>query len=187
MSQPELLKRVIGVLERAGVEYMVTGSTVSSLQGEPRATHDIDLVVSLNPASIPALLAAFPAPEFYLDEESVREAVARGDMFNLLEPDTGDKVDFWLLTADEFDQARFGRRISEVVAGLSIKVSRPEDTVLMKLRWCDMSGGSAKQFQDAVRVYEVQFDYLDQGLLDHWAQKLGVVDLLRRLRTEANP
>ena len=185
MSQSQLLARVVRTLESAAVEYMVTGSIVSSLQGEPRSTHDIDVVVALAPNAVPALLAAFPPPEFYLDEESVHEAIRRGDMFNLLQPDTGDKVDFWMLTADEFDQARFQARITEHAEGLDMKVSRPEDTILMKLRWSAMAGGSEKQFQDAVRVYEVQLNGLDQSRLDQWAGKIGVDELLARLRREA--
>ncbi len=45
MSQQALLKKVIQVLDRAGIKYMITGSIVSSLQGEPRSTHDIDMVI----------------------------------------------------------------------------------------------------------------------------------------------
>jgi len=52
MPQQELLRRVVEVLQRAGVPYMVTGSLVSSLQGEPRATHDIDLIVQIDTASV---------------------------------------------------------------------------------------------------------------------------------------
>jgi hypothetical protein len=47
VSQPELLKLVAGRLESDRIEYMVTGSIASSLQGEPRSTHDIDIVVAL--------------------------------------------------------------------------------------------------------------------------------------------
>jgi hypothetical protein len=47
MSQPELLKGVVTRLDEAGIEYMLTGSIVSSLQGEPRATHDIDIVIAV--------------------------------------------------------------------------------------------------------------------------------------------
>jgi len=32
MSQQELLKKVIQVLNQAGIQYMITGSVVSSLQ-----------------------------------------------------------------------------------------------------------------------------------------------------------
>ncbi len=50
MSQQELLRRVVQVLKKAGIEYMLTGSLVSSLQGEPRSTHDIDLIIAIQQA-----------------------------------------------------------------------------------------------------------------------------------------
>ena len=84
------------VLEGASIPYMITGSTVSSLQGEPRSTHDIDVVVGIRPAAIPALIAGFPWPRFYLPEESIGDAVAHFGMFNVLDNDTGGKVDFWI-------------------------------------------------------------------------------------------
>jgi hypothetical protein len=56
------------------------------------------------------LMAAFPEPQFYLDEEAIRSAVCATSMFNLIDTGEGDKVDFWLLTADAFDQTRFGSR-----------------------------------------------------------------------------
>jgi hypothetical protein len=75
MSQQELLNRVVQALTDAGVEYMVTGSVVSSLQGEPRATHDIDILIALSAATAAKLIAAFPPPEFYLNEWSQRLGV----------------------------------------------------------------------------------------------------------------
>lgn len=190
MSQPELLKLVGQRLEAAEIEYMVSGSIASSLQGEPRATHDIDIVVAVRtPAAEVAarLKAAFPEPDFYLDESAVRDAIVSRGMFNLIDTREGDKVDFWLLTEDAFDRARFERRYVEIFEGARLPVSRPEDTILMKLRWAAMLGGSEKQFTDALRVYEVQHGRLDESYLDRWASTLGVSGSLTRLRAEARP
>lgn len=60
MSQQELLAKVVSALNHAGIDYMVTGSLVSSLQGEPRSTHDIDFVVSAGPEIVGALVEVFP-------------------------------------------------------------------------------------------------------------------------------
>jgi hypothetical protein len=190
MPQQELLKLVIERLDEAGIEYMLTGSLASSLQGEPRATHDIDLVIAIRTAPGDAartLRTAFPEPQFYLDEAAIRNAIAASGMFNMIDTREGDKVDFWLLTADAFDQARFARRTTEDFEGVRLQVSRPEDTILMKLNWAQISGGSEKQFVDALRVYEVQYGLLDQSYLDTWAARLGVAALLARLRSEAQP
>ena len=45
MSQQELLTAVAAALDRIGIQYMVTGSIASSLYGEPRLSHDIDVLV----------------------------------------------------------------------------------------------------------------------------------------------
>lgn len=95
----------------------------------------------------------FPSPGFYLDEESIIDAIKRRGMFNLIDVHSGDKVDFWLLTDEPFDKSRFTRKYIEKVLGIEINVSSPEDTILMKLRWAKQSGGSEKQFTDALRVY----------------------------------
>ena len=47
MSQQERLAKVVRALDDLKIPYMVTGSIVSSLQGEPCATHDIDFVISI--------------------------------------------------------------------------------------------------------------------------------------------
>jgi hypothetical protein len=187
MSQQELLKRVVEVLSANGIDYMVTGSVVSSSQGQPRATHDIDLVVQIAPAAAKALVKAFPAPDYYLDEIAVREAIVRGDMFNLLDVTGGDKVDFWILAKEPFDQNVFARRIPWDLAGVQAFVSRPEDTILQKLRWAEMSGGSEKQFGDSKAVYELQYGTLELDYMEQWAKKLDVVELWERLKREAQP
>ena len=190
MSQSELLKLVARRLEAAGIGYMVSGSVASSLQGEPRATHDIDIVVSVQIPAVAAaarLKAAFPEPDFYLDEAAARDAILLGGMFNLIDAREGDKVDFWLLTDDAFDQMRFDRRYIDTFEDARLSVSRPEDTILMKLRWAALLGGSEKQFMDALRVYEVQHGRLDESYLDQWAATLGVTASLSMLRDEAQP
>lgn len=185
MSQQKLLIKVVGELQRLQIPYMLTGSFVSSLQGEPRSTHDIDFVVSMQKPQASALADAFQMPEYYLDKQSALEAVDHQIMFGLIELESGDKVDFWILTNDEFDQSRFQRRRTENLYGQSVHVSAPEDTILMKLKWAMMSGGSERQFGDCLRIYEVLHGTLDEGYLQAWSIKLGVAELLQRLKNEA--
>ena len=185
MSQQELLRKLFQTLEDIGIEYMVTGSTASSLQGEPRSTHDIDIVASIQKSAVNALVAAFPPPDFYLDINSVLDAINRQGMFNLLDSKEGDKVDFWILTGEPFDKSRFSRKYIEEAMGIRMWVSSPEDTILAKLRWARLSGGSEKQFVDALRVYEVQSEKLDTNYLESWVKELDIEPLWKRLREEA--
>jgi hypothetical protein len=185
MSQQELLRYAVAVLEAADIPYMITGSTVSSLQGQPRTTHDIDIVVGIDRSAIPALLAAFQSPRFYLEESAIRDAIATSSMFNVIDSEGGDKIDFWLLKSKSFDQFSFQRRYQETGAGTKMYVSQPEDTILGKLHWAKISGGSEKQIADCVGVYEVNATNLDMEYLKRWAEQLGVTDLLARVERQA--
>jgi hypothetical protein len=188
MPQQQLLKKVVQVLNSLQIDFMVSGSYASSMHGQPRATHDIDLVVSLDPESVSALVDAFPPPDYYLPgKEAMLRAVHEQSMFNLIDTTEGDKVDFWMLTSEPFDQSRFTRKMKEQFLGLEIPVSSPEDTILMKLKWARDAGGSEKQFTDALRVYEVQAPAIDHQYLHSWSVILGVQALLKQLMEQARP
>lgn len=187
MLQPQLLEFVLSILNNNYIDYMVTGSTVSSMQGEPRSTHDVDIVVNLQQSAIPALVLAFPPPQYYISEYSIKDAIAHKSVFNVIDTNSGIKVDFWILTNDPFDESRFNRKYVEDYFGFKIKISQPEDTILAKLKWAKLSGGSEKQFTDALRVYELQFDKLDIEYIEVWIEKLQLRELWNKLKIEAKP
>ena len=92
MTPLDTLRFVVQVLDSHGIEYMVTGSVASSLQGEPRATHDLDVVVAVRAEDAPVLVSHFKRPQFYLDEHAILEAIETGGMFNAINLEEGDKV-----------------------------------------------------------------------------------------------
>lgn len=128
------------------------------------------------------MMSIFPEADFYFDPESARSAIDHQDMFNIMDQHSGDKVDFWILTESDFDRSRLARVRNEQLFGREVALPSPEDVILSKLRWAKDSGGSEKQFQDALRIYEVQEAALDNEYLGLWAERLGVVDLLDAIR-----
>lgn len=56
---PELavLAKVIDLLNRTGIPYMVTGSVAASAHGRPRSTHDADIVIDPTRPQLDQLLA----------------------------------------------------------------------------------------------------------------------------------
>ena len=187
MSQQELLTVVTQTLTNLGIEFMLSGSHASSLQGEARATHDIDLVVRLSLSDVEPLFLAFQDERFYLSKSAMTDAIQKKRMFNLLETTSGEKVDFWVLTDSSFDLSRFSRRQKFDLGESIVDVSSPEDTIIMKLLWCKQSGGSEKQFNDVLRIYELQSDLLDDSYLQKWVNELDVKDFWQRVLYEAQP
>ncbi len=186
MSQSELLKTAVRGLEAAKIDYMLTGSVVSSMQGQPRATHDIDVVVAMQPSDVTAIQRIFPDPPFYMSESAIAQALKHCTQFNVIDTGSGDKIDFWMLTDSPFDQSRFSRKARQPLFGMPMLTSMPEDTILQKLAWAKQSGGSERQFNDAKAVLEIQHAALDLIYLNEWAQRLDISELWLRLKDEAD-
>jgi len=166
---------------------MLTGSVVSSIQGAPRSSHDVDIAVDLDAVQAGVIERAFPPPEYYVSRSAIEEALKYRRMFNVMENSSGFKVDFWLLKDDPFDQTRFGRRIWATIDGMQVRVSSPEDTILSKLHWAELCGGSEKQFTDVLRVFELQGSKLDLAYINDWVDRLQVRPLWERVQREAEP
>jgi len=160
---------------------MLTGSIVSSIQGEPRMSHDIDVVIESTARILSFLSNAFPPARYYCDPDSVHDAIKSDGMFNLIDTETGDKIDFWMLTESGFDSSRFSRRTKIELFGKTLWVSSPEDTILAKLRWSKMSGGSEKQLTDAFHIYEINNATLNKQYMEKWISVLGIKDQWQRM------
>ena len=81
-EQMEFAKLIASRLEGAGIPYMLTGSMAMALYAEPRMTRDIDMVIECRPEDAARIHKLF-APDCYVDEESVRDAVIHRRMFNI--------------------------------------------------------------------------------------------------------
>ena len=94
MQEVNLFAIFTSVLDKNGFQYFITGSVASIVYGEPRLTHDIDLVINLPQSKIEKFIKAFPAEKFYCPPEEVIKTelnrTARGH-FNLIHHQTG----FW--------------------------------------------------------------------------------------------
>lgn len=177
MEQAELLRHIAETFERLGVRYLVTGSTATIAYGEPRFTNDIDVVVELPAARIEALLAAFPAVEFYVSRSAVEAAVSRKQQFNIIHPGSGLKVDVIVASDSEFDRERFGRaRQLPVLPDRSVSFASPEDVILKKMEYF-REGGSEKHLRDIAGVLQVQGTRVDYGYISAWAARLGLSDI----------
>ncbi|MGL5136044.1 MAG: hypothetical protein ACRC78_26220, partial [Planktothrix sp.] len=131
---------VAEILDSLGIPYLVGGSVASGIWGEMRYTQDIDLVADLKESQIELLLNAF-SPGFYISEIAIQEAIKSGSSFNLIDHQTGWKIDIFVLTQEPFKQSKFQRRqrISVNEMGQTLNFSSPEDTILQKLLWYQMT------------------------------------------------
>lgn len=181
MSAADALRRIVAALEAAAIPAMLAGSFASTLHGEPRTTHDFDLVIDPSPDALRALVARLQGEGWYVSETAALDALQRRASFNVIDERTGWKSDLLLLGRDAFALSEWGRREARVVLGVRVDVATAEDTVVAKLRWARSGGGSERQLADVAGVVAVQADRLDRPYVEKWVERLGLEDLWTRV------
>jgi len=179
---------VIDALDALGVPYLIGGSLASAVHGVLRATMDTDLVADLRLEHAEPLARALGGT-FYVDAESIREAVLHQRSFNVIHLETMFKVDVFVVKNRPFHHSQMERRMAQVIAtdpDRTAYVATAEDTILAKLEWYRMGGDvSERQWRDVLGVMKVQADRLDLAYLRQWAAQLNVSDLIERALVEA--
>jgi hypothetical protein len=180
--------RVADAIEAAKGSYFVGGSLASSLQGEPRATNDIDMVLELPLGRIGEFVALL-GEDFEVDVDMLRDALLHGRSCNIFYLPVVMKVDLFAVGPSPYDEVEFARRRRVPVrsTGETLLIKTPEDTVLRKLLWYREGGGvSERQWRDVVEVLRVSGGGMDRGYLQQWSRRLGIADLLEQARSQAD-
>jgi hypothetical protein len=170
---------------------MVVGSIASIAYGEPRLTKDIDIVVELPEHAIPRFCASFPAPEFYVSDIAVRDAIKHRIPFNVLHPATGNKIDFVLPRADEWGRLQLARRQQvQLLTDRTGYTARPEDVIIGKM-WYYAESEHEKHLRDITGILRLCPQPVDRDDVAAWAAKLGLTEIwqaiLNRLEGTSSP
>jgi len=186
-NQIDVVLKVVSVLEKLNIPYVISGSFASSIHGLPRATHDADFIASIKPEQT-AAFAVELREEFYADEQSIKHAARTKRHFNIIHLDSIFKVDIFVAKPSGFETTQIERRQLKILSKDLLQeayVASAEDTILAKLNWYRRGNEvSDQQWEDIKGVIKVQGDRLDMEHLKHWARELGVSDLLERALAE---
>ncbi len=174
----EVLKIAVQRLNKAGIDYMVSGSVAANYYSVPRMTRDIDIVVEIKAEDVDKFVALF-AKDFYFDEAAIRAEISRRGMFNLIHNQYVIKLDFIVRKDTDFQDSSFARRRRALVEDESLWFISPEDLVLAKLLWAKDSH-SEIQLKDIKNLISM-VNTLDLNYIDTWVSKLG----LRQIYNEA--
>jgi len=179
----EVTLRIAETLDKLRVPYLVGGSLASSLHGIPRATQDVDIVADLWPAHVQPFVAAIDG-DFFVDADTIHDAIRRRACFNVIHLATMFKVDIFIFDNTDMGAEEMSRRQTYAVSEdppRRLVIAAPEDIILQKLRWYRDGGGvSDRQWGDIIGVLKVRGPSLDIEYLTRWAAHLGVSDLLRQ-------
>jgi len=177
-----------GILDTLGVRWFLGGSLASSVHGIPRATLDADIVADLRVPHVAPLLTAL-GEAWYVEEQSIRQAIECRSSFNLIHFGTAMKVDVFVPKLRRFEGGQFSRaKRTPIFEGseIEIPVCSPEDIIVAKLEWYRAGGElSERQWGDILGVLRINAKCLDLDGTRASATELGVADLLAKALAEA--
>ena len=178
------IRRALEALQRAGVPYMLTGSFASSFHGAPRTTQDIDIVIAPTLGSLQRLVSEFPEDQYYVSREAALQAYGSESLFNVIDLESGWKIDFIVRRSRPFSVEEFARRREAEVLGTNVTIASAEDVILSKLEWAKMAG-SERQITDVAGILRTQGADIDVEYVERWVAVLGVQSEWERASAEA--
>jgi hypothetical protein len=182
-----VLSEITNAFDSLGINYVLVGSMASSIHGEYRASGDIDMVAEIQSEHIGQLVSRLEKT-FYIDDLSVRRAIAHGRKFNVIHLSAIFKVDVFAASTSLGKQQLARRQLYELDPGMPerVWVATAEDTILAKLHWYRIGGEvSELQWRDVRGIIGTRGDQLDLEYLQRWAGREGLNDLLERALTES--
>jgi hypothetical protein len=170
-----LLERLVRLLDRSGIPFMIAGSFASTVHGLPRTTQDLDIVIDPpTPQALDALVGSMSPDDYYVDLDAARDALRRRSMFNVIDHASGWKIDFVVRKNRAFSRDEFERRMQLTLLDVAVFVASPEDTIVAKVEWSQLSGGSERQRRDVAGIVATMGEQLDRAYVERWIQELGL-------------
>ncbi|HEX4681774.1 MAG TPA: hypothetical protein VH277_03635 [Gemmatimonadaceae bacterium] len=174
-------------LNAASIPFVLTGSFANAVHGAPRATQDIDFVIDADEARLRVFVRSLPSGEYDVDEDAAIDALRHEGVFNVIDQDTGWKIDLIMRKSRAFSIEEFERRQPVDLDGVPLAVATPEGTIIAKLEWARKSG-SARQLEDVASVLKLRADRLDEERILRWVTAFGLPEqwaAVQRLGAEA--
>ena len=110
-------------------------------------------------------------PDWREFTEAFQESAQQGIVFNITDFQTGVRFDFMLYEDSDYNWKAFERRKEVDFLGVHCFVTTPEDLIISKLKWYNISK-SEKQAGDIQFLLEI--DNLDKDYIEVWSKKLNL-------------
>jgi hypothetical protein len=181
----QVLHQVWQALASLSVPAAVMGGLAVSAWKHIRATHDVDLLVTIDESRLPEILTALHS--HHIHHRSTPPVLALGAMrllplsYRLQEFGVDVRIDLVLATSP-FEQSALNRALETEEFNGGIRVVRCEDLVLFKLM-----AGRIIDRADTAFLLRLNRDSLDLPYLKHWAAQLSLAHELDAVWGEAFP
>lgn len=163
------LKELCLFLQDQGIEYMLVGGLAVSIWAEPRATVDIDFLVSTSLKEFDSLRRKLHESERFIFIHETPMIFGKISFLRAtLKSNTDISVDF-LFADNNFKKEALKRKQTVNFGNISINIPTPEDLIILKF----LSGREQDRL-DAKKIIKIQKGNLDMEYLKKWSKEFGI-------------
>lgn len=130
---------------------------------------DIDIVIELQKNDIEKFCKIFEKG-FYIDKLTVQEEVERLGMFNVIDFETGYKIDFIVRKHSFYRELEFSRRLHTNAYGFDAWIVSIEDLIISKIDWIQVLQ-SDRQMDDIKSL--LKNPIADKAYIQYWCNLLN--------------
>ena len=176
MQEHSLFKIFTDRLNKFSVPYMITGSVASIIYGEPRITHDIDIVITIPINYSQKFFDFFSEKEFYLPpidiikNEILRES--RGHC-NIIHHESGFKADIYFAGKNDFQLWALGNVRNIDFYGGTIPIAPIEYVIIKKLEFYK-EWKAQKHINDIKAMLQISQSLIDNHQLKNYITLFGL-------------
>jgi len=162
------LKEVCLFLDNIRMDYILIGGLAVSIWGEPRATVDIDFLISLKTDDFDFLTEKLKESGRFIFVHDKPMIFGKISFRATLKSNPDISVDV-LFADDEFKNEALKRKETVRIDDFSINIAAPEDLIILKFL-----SGRGQDRLDAEKILEIQKEHLDREYMQRWAERLGI-------------
>jgi len=184
MQEANLFLLFTRSLENAGIDYMVTGSVAAMLYGEPRLTHDIDIVIEISKKDVGRFMESFPSESYYCPpEDIIIEEISRSTRghFNVIHHESGFKADMFSAADDSLHRWGMGNWRRLAVEETKMWVAPVVYVILRKLQYY-REGKSDKHLRDIRSMLEISAAEIELSDLEKRVASMGLSEEWEKVR-----
>jgi len=158
------------------IPYAVTGSVASIIYGEPRMTHDIDIVIEMSADRVEDFIKAFPEDEYYSPPAEILKIeilrTNRGHC-NIIHNATGFKADIYFQGENQFQRWAITNARYFDFNDSQIAIAPPEYVIVKKLEFFK-EGQSQKHINDIKAIILNSKELINFSLLEEYISGFGL-------------
>jgi len=150
-SEYETLKTLTKLLENTDTDFILTGSFLLTFYQIPRATRDIDILISSDIKNTEKFIKEI-SKKFIIPQD-IKKALKKGAHFNIIDPRNFLKIDFFVVKKEKFDELKKrAKRVS--LKEFQLLILSLTDFIISKIEWIK-KGGSEIHKSDIVKLVGV--------------------------------